>query len=91
MPPVPIRRAKLSTGLILMLRHRASNYAMALRNDRDALVTNECRNLLCDLVDPDTVMELTDAWLRQQSRDERAQAPPKGKRNLRRERAANVR
>lgn len=88
----PVRRQKLTTGLILMLRHRAVNYALALKADRNDIATNECRNLLADMVvDSDVVMELTDAWLRIQNKELEPPKAPKGKRAARKEQVANGR
>ncbi len=57
---------KLNTGIILMMRHRATNYRSALRNSKTSdLALNELRTLLTDMLDPDIVLELTEAWLRQ--------------------------
>lgn len=56
-----------------MLRHRASNYRMALRDEKSDAVINAMRTLLTDMLDPDVVLELTEAWLRQKEwRQERA-------------------
>lgn len=55
----------------MLIRHRAVNYQMALREDRNDLVINEMRNLLYDLLGPDEVLELAATWLSQRRRDER--------------------
>lgn len=76
---------KISSGLVIMLRHRAANYALALRNNASDRVTHELRTLLCDMLDPDVVMELTSAWLKQQeTRAERSER----QKSSRKERAA---
>ncbi len=56
---------KLTSGLVLMMRHRAKNYSAVLRDDRASdLTIQEMRNLLYDIVGPDEIMELTNCWLK---------------------------
>ncbi len=57
---------RLNTGIVLMMRHRATNYRLALRNSKSSdLALNEMRTLLQDMLDPDIVLELIESWLRQ--------------------------
>lgn len=66
-----MKSPRLSSGHVMLIRHRALNYQKALRAERNDLVINEMRNLLHDLLGPEEILELASTWLNQRRRDER--------------------
>lgn len=66
------RAPKLTTAIVMMLRHRAQNYAQALADERAEAAAHRLRTLLHDMLTPDVVDELTAAWLLRQQKQQRS-------------------